>query len=112
MSYLQGELTIVTSKAAKDISPSEASDYILGYTIGNDLTSRMFQDPRRCSGQFTYAKAFDKFAPLGPRLVSPKVFEEHAKTIETRVNGKTMQKSALDLIFPAKELVSFLSQGE
>jgi 2-keto-4-pentenoate hydratase/2-oxohepta-3-ene-1,7-dioic acid hydratase in catechol pathway len=96
----------------KTVSSSEASNYILGYTIGNDLTSRLFQDPKRCGGQFTYAKAFDKFAPLGPRLVSPKVFEEHVKTIETRVNGKTVQKSAFEFIFPVNELVSFLSQGE
>jgi 2-keto-4-pentenoate hydratase/2-oxohepta-3-ene-1,7-dioic acid hydratase in catechol pathway len=72
----------------------------------------MFQDSRRCGGQFTYAKAFDKFAPLGPRLVSPKVFEEQVKMIETRVNGKTVQRSPLDFIFPVNELVSFLSQGE
>lgn len=72
----------------------------------------MFQDPKRCGGQYTYAKAFDKFAPLGPRLVSPKVFEKQVKTIETRVNGRTMQKSPLDFIFPVNTLVSFLSQGE
>jgi 2-keto-4-pentenoate hydratase/2-oxohepta-3-ene-1,7-dioic acid hydratase in catechol pathway len=45
-------------------------------------------------------------------LVSPKVFEEQVKTIETRVNGRTTQKSPLDFIFPVNELVSFLSQGE
>lgn len=72
----------------------------------------MFQDPRRCSGQYTYAKAFDKFAPLGPRLVSPRVFKERVTTIETRVNGKTVQKSLLDFIFPVDEMLSFLSQGE
>jgi 2-keto-4-pentenoate hydratase/2-oxohepta-3-ene-1,7-dioic acid hydratase in catechol pathway len=71
----------------------------------------MYQDPKRCGGQYTYAKAFDKFAPLGPRLVSRKVFEEQVSMIETRVNGKTMQKSPLDFIFPVDELVSFLSQG-
>ena len=61
----KGELVFVTSKVAKDVSVADAKDFILGYTIGNDLTSRLHQDPKRGGGQFTYAKAFDKFAPLG-----------------------------------------------
>lgn len=108
---IQGELVIVTSKTAKDISPEEAFDYILGYTLGNDLTARMYQDPKRSAGQFTYSKAYDKFAPLGPRLVSPKVYAAQVRDIETRVNGKTFQKSKIDLIFDPPYLVSFLSQG-
>lgn len=109
---IKGEIVIVTSKAAKDISAAETPSYILGYTIGNDLTARMYQDPKRCGGQFTYAKAFDKFAPLGPRLVSPAVFNGQVNSIETRVNGRVVQKSPLDFIFPVNELVSFLTQGK
>lgn len=109
---IQGELVIITSRTAKNVSISEASDYILGYTIGNDLTARLFQLPKNNAGQFTYAKAFDKFAALGPRLVSPQVFAEHVKDIETKVNGKSFQKSPIDLIFDPAAIVSFLSQGK
>jgi len=108
----EGEFTIVTSKAAKDISVEDAPSYILGYTIGNDLTARFFQGPALGGGQFSYAKSFDKFAPLGPALINPVAFGEHAKnTIKTSVNGKVVQDSPLDLIWGPAELVSFLSQG-
>lgn len=108
----EGEFTIVTSKTAKDISVEEAPSYILGYTIGNDLTARHFQGPALSGGQFTYAKSFDKFAPLGPALISPAAFGEVSKnTIKTSINGKVVQDSPLDLIWGPAELVSFLSQG-
>jgi 2-keto-4-pentenoate hydratase/2-oxohepta-3-ene-1,7-dioic acid hydratase in catechol pathway len=108
----EGEFTIVTSKAAKDVSVEDAPSYILGYTIGNDLTARHFQKPDFSGGQFTYAKAFDKFAPLGPVLVSPAAFGELGKnTIKTTINGRVVQDSPLDLIWGPAELVSFLSQG-
>ncbi|GME49970.1 2-hydroxyhepta-2,4-diene-1,7-dioate isomerase [Neofusicoccum parvum] len=106
----EGELVIVTSKAAKNVSEAEAKDYILGYTIGNDLTLRLFQDPKRGGGQFTYAKAFDKFAPIGPTLLSAKVFGEKKRNIVTRVNGKVYQNSPLDFIHSPEKLVSYLSQ--
>ena len=108
----EGELTIVTSKPAKDVSVEDAPSYILGYTIGNDLTARHFQAPALGGGQFSYAKSFDKFAPLGPALVSPSAFGDVTKnTIKTSINGRIVQDSPLDLIWGPAELVSFLSQG-
>jgi len=108
----EGEFTIVTSKAAKDISVSNAPSYILGYTIGNDLTTRHFQHPALGGGQFSYAKSFEKFAPLGPALVSPVVFGDiTSNIIKTSINGRVVQDSSLDLIWGLAELVSFLSQG-
>jgi 2-keto-4-pentenoate hydratase/2-oxohepta-3-ene-1,7-dioic acid hydratase in catechol pathway len=103
----------VTSKPARDVSVEEAPDYILGYTIGNDLTARGYQDPKRGGGQFTRAKAFDKFAPIGPILASAEAFGGlEDKTMRTTVNGQEFQNSALDLIHGPEKLVSFLSQGE
>lgn len=102
---------IVTSRPAKNVSEDEAKDYILGFTVGNDLTLRLFQDPRRCGGQFTYAKAFDKFAPIGPSLLSYKAFTEKRRRIVTKVNGKVYQDSPIELIHSPQKLVSFLSQG-
>lgn len=109
---LQGELCIVLRGPTKGLSKSEAESAILGYTIGNDLTARLFQDPKRTGGQYTYAKAFDAFAPIGPRLVHPSKFKAAPPTtISTRLNGKVVQHSELDFIFPVNELISYLSQG-
>ena len=106
----QGELTLVLRTSIKDIKPSEAASHILGYTVGNDLTARFFQ--RSCGGQYTYAKGFDKFAPLGPRLVRPSLVDTSANgSITTKVNGRVVQSSPFDFIFPIDELLSFLSQG-
>lgn len=105
----------VTSKAAKDITPKEAESYILGYTVGNDLSCRYFQLPNNSGGQFYFAKAFDKFAPIGPVLVSPKYFDVDASTkrLTTRVNGKTVQDTVIadDMIFEPAQILSQMSQG-
>lgn len=104
---------MVTSKDARNVTVEEASDYILGYTVGNDLTARMFQDPKRCGGQFTRCKAFDGFAPLGPVLVSAKAFgNAQDARILVKVNGKVFQDSPCDLIHSPASLISFLSQGK
>lgn len=106
----QGELTLVLRNSIKNIEPSEAASHILGYTIGNDVTARFFQ--RSCGGQYTYAKGFDRFAPLGPRLVHPSLVDTSANgRITTKVNGRVVQNSPFDFIFPIDELLSFLSQG-
>jgi 2-keto-4-pentenoate hydratase/2-oxohepta-3-ene-1,7-dioic acid hydratase in catechol pathway len=108
----EGELTIVTSKDAKDISVEDAPSYILGYTVGNDLTARLFQAPTAGGGQYSYAKAFDKFAPMGPALINATAFVDIAKKrIKTSINGRVVQDSPLELIWGPAELVSFLSQG-
>lgn len=111
--FLQGEFTIVTSKDARDVSVEEASNYILGYTAGNDLTARMFQDPKRSGGQFTRCKAFDGFAPVGPVLTNADTFGNvRDARVTLKVNGKIFQDSPCDLIHAPAELISFLSQGE
>jgi 2-keto-4-pentenoate hydratase/2-oxohepta-3-ene-1,7-dioic acid hydratase in catechol pathway len=108
----EGEFTIVTSKEAKNVSVEDAPSYILGYTVGNDLTARLFQAPANGGGQFTYAKAFDQFAPIGPAIVNAASFGTVAeKKIKTTINGRVVQDSPLDLVFGPAQLVSFLSQG-
>lgn len=111
----EGELTVILRDTIKDVSKSNANSHILGYTIGNDLTARAYQ--RACGVQYTYAKNFDKFAPLGPRLVHPNVFNPdpsnpQALRMRTSVNGKVWQDSSFDLIFGIPELIEFLSQGQ
>jgi 2-keto-4-pentenoate hydratase/2-oxohepta-3-ene-1,7-dioic acid hydratase in catechol pathway len=112
----QGELVFVTSKACKDISISDAPSYILGYTCGNDLSCRLHQLPDQAGGQFFFAKACDKFAPLGPVLVSPEVFgdlNEGGKKIIVKVNGEVRQEQEFkgDLIWNPSQILSRMSQG-
>jgi 2-keto-4-pentenoate hydratase/2-oxohepta-3-ene-1,7-dioic acid hydratase in catechol pathway len=112
----EGELVFVTSKEAKNVTRAEAASYILGYTIGNDLSCRMFQLAKNSGGQFFFAKAFDKFAPLGPVLISQKQYEATARgrKLTTRVNGEVVQdvELAKDMIFSAEQILSHMSQGE
>ncbi|VUC29697.1 unnamed protein product [Clonostachys rosea] len=90
----EGELVVVTSKDALNVSVEDAPGYILGYTVGNDLTARGYQDPKRGGQQFTRCKAFDGFAPLGPVLANAQSFGDTAgRRIVTKVNGKVFQDS-------------------
>ncbi|KAL3450516.1 hypothetical protein BJX65DRAFT_315983 [Aspergillus insuetus] len=111
----EGELVFVTSRECRDISPEQAAEYILGYTIGNDLSCRFFQLPEQSGGQFFYAKAFDKFAPIGPVLVSPGVFAQQRAlaTLVTRINGDVKQDTVIgkDMIFSPERVLSWMSQS-
>lgn len=113
--HRQGELVFVTSKDAKDVRVAEAKDYILGYTVGNDLSCRMYQLPKYSAGQFFFAKAFDKFAPIGPTLISPEAFGDGSGyTVVTKVNGDIRQTAEFtkDLIFKPAQILSHMSQGK
>ncbi len=102
----EAELAIVIGKKARNLSVEEVGSYILGYTCANDITARDLQ-PK--TGQWTVAKSFDTFCPFGP-YISDEVDPSNL-TIESRVNGKTMQKSnTKNLIFAVPFLVSYLSQ--
>ncbi|OAP63469.1 hypothetical protein AYL99_02696 [Fonsecaea erecta] len=110
----EGELVFVTSKVCRDVSPKDAESYILGYTIGNDLSCRVFQLPAQNGGQFFYAKAFDKFAPIGPVLVSAEVIQQSEEVkIVTKVNGEVMQDADVkkDMVFSPAQILSFMSQS-
>lgn len=105
---------MVISKPAKDI-PETANplEYVLGYTVGNDVSSRWWQLPDQCGGQHGYAKSFDKFAPIGPVLVSAKEIPDPSKlSLTTKVNGEQRQSTKTDdLIFDIPEIIRHLSRG-
>ncbi|MHB9155049.1 MAG: fumarylacetoacetate hydrolase family protein, partial [Endomicrobiales bacterium] len=102
----EGELAIVIKKKAKNISPRDACDYVLGYTCFNDVTARDLQE---ADGQWARAKSFDTFAPLGPWIVDG--IDPHDLAIETTVNGRVKQRSNTgELIFKVDEIISFVSQ--
>jgi 2-keto-4-pentenoate hydratase/2-oxohepta-3-ene-1,7-dioic acid hydratase in catechol pathway len=100
----EGELAVVIGKRCKNVKAAEAEQYIMGYTCFNDVTAR---DLQRKDGQWTRAKSFDTFAPFGPWI--GKIDPSNAD-IQTRVNGKIVQKSnTSDLIFDVPRLVEFIS---
>ncbi|KAH8197717.1 hypothetical protein TruAng_008134 [Truncatella angustata] len=109
----EGELVFVTSRECRNVSPQDAKEYILGYTVGNDLSCRLFQLPKNSGGQFFYAKAFDHFAPIGPSLVSPEIFGRQTFRVVTKVNGQVRQMADLqnDMVFSPERILSHMSQG-
>lgn len=106
------ELAVVIGKAAKDVSTEKALDYVLGYTVANDVSARRWQGGRG-SGQWVRGKSFDTFCPLGPELVTADELTDPQKLRLTCVlNGQVMQDAnTSDMIFPVTELISFLSTG-
>ncbi|MDI3311879.1 MAG: fumarylacetoacetate hydrolase family protein, partial [Thermoanaerobacterium sp.] len=101
----EGELAVVIKKTAKDVSEDEALDYVLGYTIANDVTARDLQSK---DGQWTRAKSFDTFLPIGPWIETD--LDPSNLEIKTYVNGVLKQHSnTKHLIFSVPKLVSFIS---
>ena len=87
--------------------------YILGYTVGNDVSSRWWQMPERSSNQPGAAKSFDKFAPIGPVITSTSIIPDPSQlTMRTLVNGEQRQFTRTDdLIFDIPAIIRHLSRG-
>ena len=101
----EGELGVVIGQRARRVSRERALDYVLGFTCINDVTVR---DLQKKDTQWTRAKGFDTFCPLGPRIVAG--LDPSALRIVTRVNGKTRQDSSTsDMIFDVPALIAFVS---
>lgn len=102
----EAELAIVIKDKVKNIDPQDASNYILGYTCCNDITAR---DLQQKDGQWTRAKSFDTFCPLGPWIV-PDLDTSNLK-IQLILNGKIKQTSSTkEMIFSPVQLVSYVSK--
>ena len=108
----EGELAVVIGKPAKNVSESEALDYVIGYTIGNDVSARRWQK-HAGGGQWNRGKSFDTFCPLGPRIVtSDELTDPQNLELKSFVNGKVMQNTHTgDMIFPVTQVVSYLSES-
>ena len=101
----EAELAIVIGRRIRNVTPSSASRYILGYTTAQDISDRTIQNTE---SQWTRCKSFDTFTPLGP-YVETKV-DPHALTIQLFQNGQLRQNSnTSQLIFNCHHLVSFVS---
>jgi 2-keto-4-pentenoate hydratase/2-oxohepta-3-ene-1,7-dioic acid hydratase in catechol pathway len=103
----EGELAVVIGKRAAKVGAEEdVRPYIRGYTIVNDVTAR---DLQKSDGQWSRAKGFDTFCPMGP-LVTDEVDPEAGLTVETRLNGEVKQHgSTRDLIFGVAALVRYIT---
>jgi 2-keto-4-pentenoate hydratase/2-oxohepta-3-ene-1,7-dioic acid hydratase in catechol pathway len=102
----ESELAIVIGKTAKKVKKSEAKDFIFGYTCCNDVTAR---DLQAIDIQYTRAKGFDTFAPIGP-YVETEIDNPSDIEIKGYLNGELKQSSnTSNLIFNPFELVEFIS---
>lgn len=103
------ELAAVIGRAARNVSPTEALDYVFGYTVCNDVSAR---DCQFADTQWSRAKSFDTFCPLGPWIVTAdEVPDPQNLALRCRVNGQTLQDSTTsEMIFGVAELVSYLSR--
>ena len=101
----EAELAVVIHKRCRWVSPKEAMDYVLGYTIGNDVTARDLQNR---DGQWTRAKGFDTFCPIGPWITTD--FDPADAMITCHVNDEMRQMaSTRDMVFDIKQLIAYIS---
>ena len=101
----EAELAIVIGRRGRWITPEDALDYILGYTIANDVTAR---DLQFSDGQWTRGKGFDTFCPLGPWIETE--FDPSDALINCHVNDEMRQMaSTRDMVFTPRQLIAFIS---
>ena len=105
----EAELAIVIGKKAKYVDRADALNYVFGYCSANDLSAR---DLQMRTSQWLTGKSCDKFAPLGPYLVTAdEVGDPNALEIQCTVNGEVRQRSnTSDMIFRCDEIVSYISR--
>jgi 2-keto-4-pentenoate hydratase/2-oxohepta-3-ene-1,7-dioic acid hydratase in catechol pathway len=101
----EAELAIVVGRAARNIEPARWRDFVAGFTCANDVTAR---DLQKRDVQFTRAKSFDTFLPLGPRLVTD--LDVSDLFVRCRLNGESRQDGRTSrMIFSPGELMTFIS---
>ena len=107
----EAELAVIIGRRAKNVSESEALDYVFGYTNANDVSARTWQFSE--GGQWTRSKSIDTFLPLGPYVATrDEIPDPQDLFIRAILNGETVQDGTTSrMIFSVAELVSFLSQG-
>ncbi len=107
----EAELVVVIGKAGKHIPIYQASQHILGYMCGNDVSARDWQKGRP-GGQWLVGKSFDTFAPVGPWITTAdEVSNPGDLVVQLRLNDRTMQQASTRLlIYPIPELISYLSK--
>jgi 2-keto-4-pentenoate hydratase/2-oxohepta-3-ene-1,7-dioic acid hydratase in catechol pathway len=104
----EGELAFVIGARCKDVSERDALQYVVGYTLMNDVSAR---DLQMQTSQYIAGKALDTFAPMGPGIVlASAIPDPQALTLTTRVNGQVVQHaSTATMIFSVAKIIAFLS---
>ena len=101
----EAELAVVIGRRARHVTAADAWDYVLGYTCANDVTAR---DLQRSDGQWSRAKGFDTFAPLGPWIVTE--LDPTDLNVVCRVNGQVKQQgSTADMVFKIPQLIEYIT---
>ncbi len=101
----EAELAVVIKDTTRHVPTTKALNHILGYTCANDVTAR---DLQKKDGQWTRAKGFDTFCPIGPYVVTD--IEPYHLDIELKLNGEVKQSSnTSNMHFKPEFLVSFIS---
>ena len=104
--WVEVELTVLMGRECRNVSPEEAGDYILGYTVGSDVTARNIHGRDH---HLARSKALDSFAPMGPCVVTGIGAGDLSMT--TLINGEVYQSgSTSDMILNPCECVSLLSR--
>lgn len=108
----EAELAIIIGKKAKNVSPQDAMNYILGYTCANDVSARDWQIHKQ-KKQWARGKSFDTFCPIGPYIVTrDEIADPDNLRIRAILNGETLQDSnTSDMIFDVPTIVSDLSRS-
>jgi 2-keto-4-pentenoate hydratase/2-oxohepta-3-ene-1,7-dioic acid hydratase in catechol pathway len=103
--HYEGELAVVIGRICRDVDPGRVADVVYGYTVGNDVTAR---DLQRSDGQFTRAKGFDSFCPLGPWIETE--LDTSDLTVTTHLNGDLKQQgSTKQMMHDVPALVAYVS---
>lgn len=104
----EAELAAVIGRHARNVRAEDWEQYLLGYTILNDVSAR---DVQLATSQWVLGKSFDTFCPLGPAIVTTdELRDPHALEIQLSIDGETLQHSnTRELIFKLPELIAYLS---
>ena len=103
--HYEGELAVVIGRICRDVAPERVAEVVYGYTVGNDVTAR---DLQRGDVQFTRAKGFDSFCPLGPWIETE--LDTSDLRVTTHLNGDLKQDGRTkDMIFDVATLVAHVS---
>ncbi|MGI8686961.1 MAG: fumarylacetoacetate hydrolase family protein [Thermomicrobiales bacterium] len=104
--HYEAELAVVIGKHARRVGEADAYDYILGLTCGNDVSARVLQAK---DGQWTRAKGFDTFLPLGPAVTVGLRADD--LSVQSRLNGEVRQSARTSqMIFSVPKLIAFISR--
>ena len=103
----EAELAIVISRICKEVPKAKFTDVVFGYTLANDVTAR---DIQKSDGQWTRAKSFDTFCPIGPWIDTE--FRPSSQRITAAVDGQIRQDARLDqMVFDIPTIIEFVSSA-